>query len=108
MSTVIILSVVCTLLVLLLIIACIIINSLYRETKLQSWICNQLSDNLRYNTDAIRELGDDVRSAGDITLNVDSFMKEMNIQNHSPEDIQTIENCIVNILKRAFSKMEEV
>ncbi len=62
MTTIIILSVVCTLLVLLLIIAYIIIKSLYRETKLQNWVCNQFSDNLRRNTDAIRELGNDVRN----------------------------------------------
>lgn len=79
-----------------------------KQIKTNKWLCDRLIEVLNRNTDTISELGDDVRNSRNVTINTDSFMKELNIQNHSPEDIQTIENCMINILKRAFSNMEEI
>lgn len=102
MTTIIILSGICTILMLLLIISWIIIYMYRKQVKLQDWIFLKLEKSLSENTDAIRELGDDIRQSN-ITLNMDCLIREYTPSPElTPKDLKIdLAKMLADIFNRA-------
>lgn len=101
MTPVIILTIVCTLLVLLLIIASVMIFSYKRELKTYYFL-ETLEESIRRATDAIREFADEERQR-DITLNIEHLIKNYSPISPSVTSKEDLSNLVIESLLKVLS-----
>lgn len=104
MNIVIILSIVCTLLGVLLIIAGVIIVSYRHELKIYNDLSENIAKNLRITTNAIRDMCENAPEQK-ITINIESMVKELNT---SPLDMERmVTEMFTRVLKNATDSINQ-